>query len=278
MREINALDIEKAVYDLALRANVFIDKKTLKKIENAYLNENGTAKEILSQIIENNQLAIKENIPICQDTGIAVIFLEIGQDLHINGNLYDAINNGVKNAYVNGYFRKSVVLDPINRINSNDNTPAIIHTKIVTGDKIKITFTPKGAGSENMSKIKMLTPSDGIKGIKDFVINTIKEAGGKPCPPLIVGVGIGGNFEKCAILAKEAILRDLDDSHENNHIALLENELLTEINKLNIGPMGLKGNTTALAVKINTYPCHIASLPVAVNIQCHASRHEVIIL
>lgn len=278
MREINALDIEKAVYDLALRANVFIDKKTLKKIENAYLNENGTAKEILSQIIENNQLAIKENIPICQDTGIAVIFLEIGQDLHINGNLYDAINNGVKNAYVNGYFRKSVVLDPINRINSNDNTPAIIHTKIVTGDKIKITFTPKGAGSENMSKIKMLTPSDGIKGIKDFVINTIKEAGGKPCPPLIVGVGIGGNFEKCAILAKEAILRDLDDSHENNHIAILENELLTEINKLNIGPMGLKGNTTALAVKINTYPCHIASLPVAVNIQCHASRHEVIIL
>ena len=278
MRIIQSSKIKDECIKLILKANVCVDKKTFNKLNIQKNEENGLAKEILTQIIENDILAQKENIPLCQDTGIAIFFLEIGQDIHIEGNLNDAINEAVKIAYTEGYFRKSVVKHPLDRINTNDNTKAIIHTNIVPGDKIKITFAPKGAGSENMSQIKMLVPSDGIEGVKKFVIKTIKKAGGKPCPPIIVGIGIGGNFEKCALLAKEAILRDIDDTSTDPINASLEKELLEEINKLNIGPMGLGGKTTALAVKVNSYPCHIASLPVAVNIQCHAARHEVIII
>lgn len=278
MRIIQSSKIKDECIKLILKANVCVDKKTFNKLNIQKNEENGLAKEILTQIIENDILAQKENIPLCQDTGIAIFFLEIGQDIHIEGNLNDAINEAVKIAYTEGYFRKSVVKHPLDRINTNDNTKAIIHTNIVPGDKIKITFAPKGAGSENMSQIKMLVPSDGIEGVKKFVIETIKKAGGKPCPPIIVGIGIGGNFEKCALLAKEAILRDIDDTSTDPINASLEKELLEEINKLNIGPMGLGGKTTALAVKVNSYPCHIASLPVAVNIQCHAARHEVIII
>lgn len=278
MRIIQSSKIKDECIKLILKANVCVDKKTFNKLNIQKNEENGIAKEILTQIIENDILAQKENIPLCQDTGIAIFFLEIGQDIHIEGNLNDAINEAVKIAYTEGYFRKSVVKHPLDRINTNDNTKAIIHTNIVPGDKIKITFAPKGAGSENMSQIKMLVPSDGIEGVKKFVIETIKKAGGKPCPPIIVGIGIGGNFEKCALLAKEAILRDIDDTSTDPINASLEKELLEEINKLNIGPMGLGGKTTVLAVKVNSYPCHIASLPVAVNIQCHAARHEVIII
>ena len=278
MRIIQSSKIKDECIKLILKANVCVDKKTFNKLNIQKNKENGLAKEILTQIIENDILAQKENIPLCQDTGIAIFFLEIGQDIHIEENLNDAINEAVKIAYTEGYFRKSVVKHPLDRINTNDNTKAIIHTNIVPGDKIKITFAPKGAGSENMSQIKMLVPSDGIEGVKKFVIETIKKAGGKPCPPIIVGIGIGGNFEKCALLAKEAILRDIDDTSTDPINASLEKELLEEINKLNIGPMGLGGKTTALAVKVNSYPCHIASLPVAVNIQCHAARHEVIII
>ena len=278
MRIIQSSKIKDECIKLILKANVCVDKKTFNKLNIQKNKENGLAKEILTQIIENDILAQKENIPLCQDTGIAIFFLEIGQDIHIEGNLNDAINEAVKIAYTEGYFRKSVVKHPLDRINTNDNTKAIIHTNIVPGDKIKITFAPKGAGSENMSQIKMLVPSEGIEGVKKFVIETIKKAGGKPCPPIIVGIGIGGNFEKCALLAKEAILRDIDDTSTDPINASLEKELLEEINKLNIGPMGLGGKTTALAVKVNSYPCHIASLPVAVNIQCHAARHEVIII
>lgn len=278
MRTIQSSKIKDECIKLILKANVCVDKKTLDKLMIQKEKETGLAREILTQIIENDNLAQKENIPLCQDTGIAIFFLEIGQDVHIEGNLNDAINEAVKIAYTEGYFRKSVVKHPLDRINTNDNTKAIIHTNIVSGDKMKITFAPKGAGSENMSQIKMLVPSDGIEGVKKFVIDTVKKAGGKPCPPIIVGVGIGGNFEKCALLAKEAVLRDIDDISADPINASLEKELLEEINKLNIGPMGLGGKTTALAVKVNSYPCHIASLPVAVNIQCHAARHEVIIL
>lgn len=278
MRTIQSSKIKDECIKLILKANVCVDKKTLDKIMIQKEKETGLAREILTQLIENDNLAQKENIPLCQDTGIAIFFLEIGQDVHIEGNLNDAINEAVKIAYTEGYFRKSVVKHPLDRINTNDNTKAIIHTNIVSGDKLKITFAPKGAGSENMSQIRMLVPSDGIEGVKKFVIDTVKKAGGKPCPPIIVGVGIGGNFEKCALLAKEAILRDIDDTSADPINASLERELLEEINKLNIGPMGLGGKTTALAVKVNSYPCHIASLPVAVNIQCHAARHEVIIL
>lgn len=278
MRTIDSTLIKDECIKMILKANIYIDQKTLDKIIIAKDNETGLPKEILSQIIENDLLARKLSIPICQDTGIAVFFLEIGQDLHINGDLTNAINEAVSIAYKEGYFRKSVVKHPLNRINTNDNTNAVIHTKIVPGDKLKITFAPKGAGSENMSQIKMLVPSAGIEGVKQFVIQTVKDAKGKPCPPIIVGVGIGGDFEKCALMSKEALLREIDDESTDPINKQLENDLYEEINKLNIGPMGLGGKTSCLAVKVNSFPCHIASLPVAVNIQCHVARHEVIIL
>ncbi len=278
MKEIKTETIEKEVSRLCIEAATYIPGEVLNCLKIARDNETGLASSILDQIISNDEIASKENIPMCQDTGITVIFVEIGNDVHLDGDLYEAINKGVSKGYTEGYLRKSVVKSPLNRINTKDNTPAIVHVKYVLGDKLKITVCPKGAGSENMSKVKMLVPADGIAGIKRFVLDTIKEAGGRPCPPLVVGVGIGGDLEKCALLAKEALTRDIQDESSDVDANKLEKELLKEINELNVGPMGLKGKTTALAVKVNLYPCHIASLPVAVNIQCHAARHKEVIL
>lgn len=263
---------------LCIEACTYINKDVLAKLNTHYENEQGLSKTIIGQIIENDNLAKEENIPMCQDTGICVVFVELGNEVYIKGDLNKAINEGVSKGYTEGYLRKSVVRSPLRRINTNNNTPAIIHIETTLGDKLKITVCPKGAGSENMSQVKMLTPAQGRKGIIDFVIKVVKEAGGRACPPLIVGVGIGGNIEKCAEIAKKALLRDLNDVSEDEDARLLEEELLTKINELNIGPMGLGGKPTALSVKVNLYPCHIASLPVCVNLQCHASRHKEVIL
>ncbi|GFR36456.1 fumarate hydratase [Thermobrachium celere] len=232
-------------------------------------------KKILDILIKNSEIAENEKMPMCQDTGMAVVFMEIGQDVHIvGGNLEDAINEGVRQGYIEGYLRKSVVKDPLDRVNTKDNTPAIIHYSIVPGDKIKITVAPKGFGSENMSRLKMLKPADGVEGVKKFVLETVKEAGPNPCPPIVVGVGIGGTFEKAAFLAKKALLRSVDEENKNPYYAQLEKELLEEINKLGIGPQGFGGLTTCLGVNIEVYATHIAGLPVAVNINCHATRHK----
>ena len=278
MKTIEPETITKEVSRLCIEAATYIENDVLSCLKRAMNNEDGLAKEILSQIIENDELATKENVPMCQDTGITVVFVEIGNDVHINGDIYDAINKGISDGYTKGYLRKSVVKSPLNRVNTKDNTPGIIHIKFIMGDKLKITICPKGAGSENMSKVKMLVPADGILGIKKFVLDTVKEAGGRPCPPLVVGVGIGGDIEKAGLIAKEALLRPIDDESADSDANKLEKELYKELNDLRVGPMGLGGKTTALAVKVNLYPCHIASLPVAVNIQCHASRHKVVIL
>jgi fumarate hydratase subunit alpha len=275
MRNVDVSLITDTVKELALDANCDIGESFIDKLREAIKNEKSDiGKNVMEQIIENDEIASKTKEPMCQDTGMVVVFIEIGYDVHLNGDLYDAVNEGVRQAYHEGLLRKSIVKHPITRGNTNDNTPAIIHVKLVSGDKIKITLAPKGAGSENMSLVKMLIPSDGVEGIKKLVLHTIFYAGGKPCPPLIVGVGLGGNLEKSALLAKEAIMRDLNDVNPDPVLAQLENELLEEINKLGVGPMGFGGSTTALAVKIASYPCHIASLPVAVNLQCHASRHK----
>ena len=263
---------------LCIEACTYINKDVLAKLNTHYENEQGLSKTIIGQIIENDNLAKKENIPMCQDTGICVVFVELGNEVYIKGDLNRAINEGVSKGYTEGYLRKSVVRSPLRRINTNNNTPAIIHIETTLGDKLKITVCPKGAGSENMSQVKMLTPAQGRNGIIDFVLKVVKEAGGRACPPLIVGVGIGGNIEKCAEIAKKALLRDLNDVSKDEDARLLEDELLTKINELNIGPMGLGGKITALSVKVNLYPCHIASLPVCVNLQCHASRHKEVIL
>jgi fumarate hydratase subunit alpha len=236
------------------------------------------AKRILGEIIENQTIARNENVPICQDTGVAVFFVEIGNELHFDYDLDLAINEGVRNGYRNGYLRKSVVAHPLDRKNTLDNTPAIIHYSLVMGDRLWIRFAPKGAGSENMSRLQILTPAQGVPGIVDFVVETVKNAGGKACPPIILGIGIGGDFEKAALLAKEALFRALDDEAANPTDRALEKTLLAAVNALDIGPMGLHGKTTCLAVKVNSFACHIASLPVAVNIQCHASRHKEVIL
>lgn len=278
MKSIKTELITKEVARLCIEAATYIPLDVINKIKECEKEECGLAKNILSQIIENDTLAASENIPMCQDTGITIVFVEIGNQVFIDGDLYQAINDGVHIGYTEGYLRKSVVKSPLNRINTKDNTPAIIHVKFVVGDTLKITVCPKGAGSENMSKVKMLVPADGVAGIKKFVTDTITDAGGRACPPLVVGIGIGGNLEKSALLAKEALTRDIDDESPDEDARKLEHELLKQINELNVGPMGLGGKTTALAVKINTYPCHIASLPVAVNIQCHASRHKVVVL
>ncbi|MCR5350035.1 MAG: fumarate hydratase [Acholeplasmatales bacterium] len=270
--------ITKEVSRLCIEAATYIEHDVLNCIKKACSNETGLSKEILAQIIENDELAERENVPMCQDTGITVCFVEIGNEVMINGDIYEAINNGIADGYTKGYLRKSVVKSPLDRVNTKNNTPGIIHIKHTLGDKLKITICPKGAGSENMSKVKMLVPADGKDGIVKFVCDTIKEAGGRPCPPLVVGVGIGGDIEKSALIAKEALLRPIDDESSDLDARNLERELFEKINKLNVGPMGLGGKTTALAVKVNLYPCHIASLPVAVNIQCHASRHKVVIL
>jgi fumarate hydratase subunit alpha len=275
LREINLDLVTNTVSELIFDACCNIGDKELQKIKEAInIEESLVGKNILNQIVENDILARKLRIPMCQDTGVSVVFLEIGSLVTFKGDIYEAVNKGVRDAYVNGYLRKSIVANPLTRINTNDNTPAVIHTKIVEGDKIKIIVAPKGGGSENCSLVKMLIPSDGIPGIKKLVLETIFSSGGKPCPPIIVGVGIGGNLEKSALLAKEALFRDLDDEADDPETKKLEKELLKEINDLGVGPMGMGGRVTALAVKINTYPCHIASLPVAINLQCHAARHK----
>jgi fumarate hydratase subunit alpha len=277
MREVNTSEITNIVKQLCIENNINLDKDVTEKIiEFEKKEDSPIGKQILEQILINAKLATEEKRPMCQDTGIAVIFVELGQDVHISkDNFYDAINEGVKRGYTQGYLRKSVVEDPIfDRKNTKDNTPAIIHTEIIPGDKINITVASKGAGSENMSEIKMLNPADGIDGVKDFILDRVKRSGGMPCPPIIVGVGIGGNFEQCAYLSKKALLRPLNTRNPDTKWNAVEKELLTKINRLGIGPMGLGGRTTALAVQILTMPCHIASLPVAVNLQCNAHRHK----
>ncbi len=274
MRTINTNELVSKIEQMCITANCHVDQSLLTKLKQAKHNETSSlGQTILSQIIENDELASEQNLPICQDTGIVVVFVELGTDVQLEGNLEEAIHEGIRRGYESGYLRKSVVSHPLNRVNTKDNTPAIIHYKLVPGDQLKITLAPKGAGSENVSQLVMLKPSDGYEGVKQFVLNTIKTAGGNPCPPIIVGVGIGGNFEYCATLAKKALLRELDDTSNDEICAQLETELLQEINELNIGPAGFGGQTTALAVKVEAFPCHIASLPVAVNIQCHVARH-----
>ena len=276
MREIHISKIIDTVKELCIEANYYLSNDVKRALFNA--KENVTwplAENILDQIILNSDIAKNENMPICQDTGMACIFIDIGQDVHIVGGLLDdAINEGVRRGYEEGFLRKSVVKDPINRINTKDNTPAITYYNMVAGDKIKITVAPKGFGSENMSRIKMLKPSDGLQGVKDFIIETVKLAGPNPCPPIVIGVGIGGTFDKAAYLAKKALIRPLDKRNEDKFYSDLEEELLANINKLGIGPQGFGGKTTALGLNIETYPTHIAGLPVAVNINCHATRHK----
>ncbi len=276
MREVSTEEITKNIKEMCIEANYTLSDDVKNKIINsAAVEESEIGKKILNQLEENMNIADSDNIPICQDTGMAVIFIKIGQDVHITGgNLEDAINQGVREGYIEGYLRKSVVKDPIIRENTKDNTPAVIHYGIIPGDKIEITVAPKGFGSENMSRVCMLKPADGIEGVKNAVIETVKLAGPNACPPVVVGVGVGGTFEKCALLAKKALTRDIDSENSIEYVAELEKELLNEINKLNIGPGGLGGNVTALGVNIETYPTHIAGLPVAVNMCCHVNRHK----
>ena len=276
MREINVEQITNTVEKLCIESNYYLPQDVKIALEAAVEKEESPlGKEILLDILRNQEIARKSNVPICQDTGFAVIFLELGQDVRlVGGDLNEAIDEGVRRGYINGYLRKSLVDDPfIERKNTKDNTPAIIHTKIVAGDKIKLILAPKGGGSENMSALAMLKPSDGIPGIKKFVLDTVDKAGSNPCPPIIVGIGIGGTIEKTTLIAKQSLLRKVGDHNTNPKIAQLEEELLEEINKLGIGPQGFGGRTTALAVNIETFPAHIASMPVAINIQCHVARH-----
>ncbi len=279
MREIFESEISKVIKDLFVSACEDIPENVLTCLKEAEKNEQSElGKEIIKRIIDNDLLAREKHLPICQDTGVAVVFAEVGYDVHINGDLYNAINEGVAAAYTDGYLRKSVVKHPLDRVNTKNNTPAIVHVKLVPGDKIKLSVAPKGGGSENMSIVKMLIPADGVEGIKKTVLDVVTAGGGKPCPPIMVGVGIGGNFEKCALLAKEALLREIDDVNGDPILKNLEEELLKEINDTGIGAMGLGGTVTCLAVKVNAHPCHIASLPLAVNIQCHAARHKMAII
>ena len=281
MRIVNTKEISKAVEKLLVEANYFLPDSLANRIKAFQDKEtNILAKSVLSKLTENLDAAKELNVPICQDTGMAVIFLEIGQQVFLEGDLLeDAVNEGTAKAYIGGYMRKSIVKDPLfDRKNTNDNTPAVIHTKIVPGDKIKITVAPKGFGSENMSRIKMFNPSAEKKDIVDFVTETVKIAGGNPCPPVVVGVGIGGTFEYAAFLAKKALTRDVDVRNPHDKYAQLENEMLEAVNRLNVGPQGFGGKTTALAVNIETFPTHIAGLPCAVNIGCHVTRHKSFII
>ncbi len=275
LREISVSEITERISEMCVRANHFLSPDMKKALKCAYEKEtNESGKDILSQLEDNLRIAGEEMIPICQDTGMAVVFLEIGQDVHlIGGNLEDAVNEGVRKGYVTGYLRKSVVNDPIIRENTKDNTPAVIHETIVPGDRVKITLAPKGFGSENMSRVFMLKPAQGVEGIKEAVLTAVRDAGPNACPPMVVGVGIGGDFEKCALMAKKALTLEDGESREPSHIRDLEKDLLKAINETGIGPGGLGGNTTALKVNILSYPTHIAGLPVAVNICCHVNRH-----
>ena len=277
IRTIHTNTIIENVKEMCIEANHYLTPDMKEVLLNSLQTEKSElGKKILNQLQDNLEIASSEMIPICQDTGMAVFFIEIGQDVHFEGmNLEDAINEGVRQGYTEGYLRKSVVSDPIIRENTKDNTPAVIHYSIVPGEKVKITFAPKGFGSENMSRVFMLKPADGIEGVKDAIITAVKDAGPNACPPMVIGVGVGGTFEKCAVLAKQALTRPVNDFSNIPYVAEMEKELLETINKLGIGPGGLGGTTTALAVNINIYPTHIAGLPVAVNICCHVNRHSV---
>ena len=276
MREIDASIIISNIKEMCIEANLYLSNDIESAVKKAFDTEkNELGKKIIGQLIENLEIADKDQIPICQDTGMAIVFVKLGQDVHVTGmNLTDAINEGVRQGYVEGYLRKSVVKDPIIRENTKDNTPAIIHYDIVEGENIEITVAPKGFGSENMSRMYMLKPADGIEGIKKSVVEAVSMAGPNACPPFVVGVGIGGNFEKAAILAKTALTRDINTHHPDEHIATLEDELLNEINALGIGPAGLGGSNTALAVNIETFATHIAGMPCAINMCCHVNRHS----
>ena len=275
MREIDVKLMTEKVRDLCMRANTDLGEDVLQAFDRAMVQEESSLGiEILKELKENAQIAKEEGVPLCQDTGFAVVFVELGQDVHlIGGNLNEAIEEGVRQGYRDGYLRRSIC-HPFTRANTGDNTPAIIHTEVVPGDKIRVIVAPKGGGSENMSRVVMLTPSDGIEGIKRYVVQRVRESGSNPCPPTIVGVGIGGTFERAALLAKKSLLRPLGSKNPDPELDRLESEILTEINRLGIGPQGLGGRTTSLAVHILLMPCHIASFPLAVNIQCHAQRHK----
>ena len=276
MREVNVSIITDNIKEMCIEANHFLTDDMKNVFENAVKNEESAlGKQVLGQLEENLKIAGEDMIPICQDTGMAVVFINVGQDVHlIGGDITDAINEGVRRGYVDGYLRKSVVKDPIYRENTKDNTPAVIHFNIVPGDKVDITVAPKGFGSENMSRVFMLKPADGIEGVKEAILTAVKDAGPNACPPMVVGVGIGGTFEKCAYLAKKALTRELNEESPVEYVRDLEKEMLEKINKLGIGPGGLGGTQTALAINIETYPTHIAGLPVAVNICCHVNRHS----
>ncbi|MBQ7061155.1 MAG: fumarate hydratase [Clostridia bacterium] len=279
MRTIKAELIRDKVAELAIEANCRLPRDIKDRIEEARKNEPWpTACGILDKIIENYGIADRDLVPICQDTGVCCVFLKVGQDVHIEGDIAEAVNEGVRRGYTEGYLRKSVVKDPLRRVNTGDNTPAMLYTEIVPGDKVELTVAPKGFGSENMSKLAMLKPSDGIEGVKAFILKTVEEAGPNPCPPIVVGVGIGGTFDKAAYLAKKALMRSTDERNPDEFYAALEGELLERINSLGVGPQGFGGKTTALAINIEWMPTHIAGLPVAVNINCHVTRHKTVVL
>jgi fumarate hydratase subunit alpha len=280
MRQISTNVIIDAVRKISIEASYDLGADVIESIKKARQHEESpVGRGILDQVLDNAAIARDEQAPMCQDTGFAVLFVQLGQEVQIvDGDFNEALNEGVRRGYKDGYLRKSILGDPLERKNTGDNTPAVIYIDIVPGDKLKITIAPKGGGSENMSEVKMLKPADGIAGVKDFVIDRIRRSGGNPCPPIIVGVGIGGTFDKCAMLAKKSLLREVGDRNPNKFYADLELELLEKINRLGIGPQGLGGTTTALDVRIEVFPCHIASLPVAVNVQCHAARHKEVIL
>ncbi|MDD7339204.1 MAG: fumarate hydratase [Eubacteriales bacterium] len=279
MREVKSSDITKKLKEGLLEIASVLPKDVMDRLVELRDKEKWPlAKETITTIIDNDNLAERDSVPMCQDTGMVICFVKIGQDVHVDGSISDAINEAVREAYTEGYLRKSVVKDPINRVNTKDNTPAIIHYELVEGDVFEISFAAKGFGSENMSKQKMLKPADGLEGVKKFILESVEAAGPNPCPPIIVGVGIGGDFEKSCIMAKKSLMRDVNDYNKDPFYADLEKELLEKINELGIGPQGFGGKTTALRVFIETHPTHIAGLPVAVNIQCHAARHKVISL
>ncbi|MCP4403996.1 MAG: fumarate hydratase [bacterium] len=277
MKEIHVSKIIPVVKQLCMDANFYIGDDVIAKVEEfAEKEESPTAKEILNIMLDNYRIGAEEKMPVCQDTGVGIVLVELGQDVHLaGGDFYEAINEGVRQGYTDGYLRKSMVVDPIiDRVNTKDNTPAIIYTDIVPGETVKLTVAPKGGGAENMSEVKMMKAADGIEGVKDFVVDRVRRSGGNPCPPLVVGVGLGGSFEQCALLAKKSLLRPLTEKNPEPKWAAVEQEILERINKLGIGPQGLGGRTTALAVQIRHTASHIASMPVAVNIQCHVHRHK----
>ena len=275
MREISAQKITEVVKRLCIEANCHLPHDMKDRIEESCKTEPWPqAKEILERIIENYEIADEKNQPVCQDTGVACVFLKVGQEVHINGDITEAVNEGVRQGYTDGYLRKSVVRDPLDRVNTGDNTPAVLYTEIVPGEKVTITVGPKGFGSENMSAIRMFKPSAGLQGIRDFILETVEAAGPNPCPPMVIGVGIGGTFDKAALLAKKAVMRPLDTCHPDPFYAELEREMLEKVNALGIGPQGFGGKTTAIGLNIETMPTHIAGMPCAINIGCHVTRHK----